>query len=143
MRRSSMMVALLSLLAPLGIWDAARAQLPQGSQGAAAEPALAADEVVSKVTRSADPKAAFNALSAKDQAAFNSRMKSSSFTIDSETTAADEEASDAKAGRRCWKGEVRGRGKNSFGGTIYTYWVQGSWCATGNRVTAARFTRAD
>jgi hypothetical protein len=81
--------------------------------------------------------------SAKEQAAFNDHMKSESITIDSEKTEKDEAASDAKAGKACWKGEVRGRGINKVGGTIYTYWVQGTWCATGGRVSLADFTRGD
>jgi len=99
----------------------------------------AADEVVSNVTKSSDPKAAYESLSAKDQAAFNARMKSVKNTFEIETVERDE----AAAARGCWRGQGRGAGKNAIGKTIYTYWVEGTWCASGNRVTSASFTRAD
>jgi hypothetical protein len=137
MRNPLVIGAVLSLLAPVSFSETARAQSPSGSTTAGSVDA--ADEVVSKVTKSSDPKAAYQALNSKDQAAFNARLKSATFTVESQTSEKDESV----AGKACWKGQARGSGKNAIGKTIYTYWVEGSWCASGNRVTSSAFTRAD
>ena len=129
--------AAVALLVHTGAFDIAGAQSqPESKSGGSVD---AADEVVSKVSKSANPKATYESLSPKEKEAFNARIKSATNTFEVEKV---EEEKPTAAGA-CWKGQARGSGKNSVGGTLYTYWVEGTWCASGNRVTSTSFTRAD
>jgi hypothetical protein len=126
---------LLALLVSVPAYEGANAQ-------SAPEPADAADPV-SKVLEAADPKAAFEALDAKEKADFNARTEVADVTVEEETVE-KVEGSDAKAGAQaCWKGQAKGKAKAAAGNVLFTYWVVGEWCASGGKVTSTKFVRGD
>ncbi|WP_257455310.1 hypothetical protein [Archangium lipolyticum] len=135
MRAQCTSSVLLALLVSVSAYEGANAQ-------PAPEPADAADPV-SKVLKAPDPKAAFEALDAKEKADFNTRMEVSEVTVEEEKVEKIE-ALDAKAGAQaCWKGQAKGKAKAVTGNTLFTYWVVGEWCASGGKVTSAKFSRGD
>jgi hypothetical protein len=127
--------ALLALLVSVSAYETANAQ-------SAPEPADAEDPV-SKVLKAPDPKATFEALDAKEKADFNARTEVADVTVEEEKVE-KVEGSDAKAGAQaCWKGQAKGKAKAAAGNTLFTYWVVGEWCASGGKVTSAKFSRGD
>jgi hypothetical protein len=135
MRNRSISGAVLGLLVSVSSYGAANAQ-PAPESADAADP-------VAKVIKAPDPKAAFEALDAKEKAAFNERTQVAEVTLE-DATVEKVEGSEAKAGAQaCWKGQAKGYAKAVTGNTLYTFWVSGQWCTSGGRVTSASFTRAD
>lgn len=135
MRTQSVYGALLALLGSVSAYGVANAQPAPG-------PADAADPV-SKVMKAPDPKKALEALDAKERADFDARTQVKDVTLEDATVEKDEEAGAKVAGQACWKGQARGSAKAAAGNTLFTFWVNGQWCASGGRVTKASFTRAD
>lgn len=128
-------------LALLGGVDPVAAQDKDKDKDKAQQPGSGAEaaEVVTKVFKAVDPRAAYQAMGTKEQERFKKEARSASFSIEDQSS----EATESVAGRSCWKGQARGAGKNAIGKTLYTYWVSGTWCASGGRVTSASFSSAD
>ncbi|WNG56459.1 hypothetical protein F0U59_18100 [Archangium gephyra] len=135
MRKPYVSGSLLALLASVSAFGVAHAR-------PAPAPAEAADPV-SKVLKAPDPKKALEGLDAKEKADFNARMQVADVTLEDGTAEKVEDSGAKVAGQSCWKGQTRGSAKAAAGNTLFTFWVNGRWCASGGRVTKASFTRAD
>ncbi|GAA2632709.1 hypothetical protein [Streptomyces vastus] len=107
------------------------------------------------VLQAADPQATYAQLSADERAEFNARYLPASTTVTEEIKPADATAfKSAAAGiapnsigevqaSGCWYGKATGSSRAAAGNTLYTFWVENTWCSNGSRVTSNSYRTAD
>ncbi|MEU7915726.1 hypothetical protein [Microbispora bryophytorum] len=103
----------------------------------AAEPPNA-ESLIQGLVSAPDPKAAYAALTQEERDAVDAVTRVASIKI-TPSAKAQVTTSRSAAAASCWQGTAKGEGKNTLGGTIFTYWVTGKWCASSGKVTSATF----
>ena len=124
--------------------------------------AKTATAVWNRLEASSDPKAAYEALSTGDRAAFDAYLvpaaSEESMTLqpmDSEARAAvasgsvklkysssEQALSDLASTQGCWAGNARYTEKAALGNSLWDTYTEGTWCGSGSSVTSASFSRS-
>ncbi|GAA3731659.1 hypothetical protein HDA32_000477 [Spinactinospora alkalitolerans] len=127
-----------------------------GAAGAAsADEGPAGKEVAESVFESNDPEATYEGLSDAERAAFDSYVLPAEQDVQTEVVepqndvarqieesgGAPETLNDASVAG-CWVGRADGSAQAAAGNTLYTFYVEGSWCSNGVTVTSASYDRA-
>jgi hypothetical protein len=105
---------------------------------AGANPAREAGRLAESVARSSDPRAAFAALSAREQQAVLDFTAAVSFTTEQgvvKTASATVSSAAAAAAVQCWTWTWSRIGTNLFGFTVWKFSQKIDWCGDGIRIT--------
>jgi hypothetical protein len=114
-----------------------------------------APSTAAAVLQAADPQAAYAQLSDKERAEFNARYLPASTTVTEEIKPADATAFKSTAAgitpnsigevqaAGCWYGKATGSSRAAAGNTLYTFWVENTWCSNGSTVTSNSYRTAD
>ncbi|MFD6756438.1 hypothetical protein [Micromonospora gifhornensis] len=114
-----------------------------------------AEDVVTRVFNASDPEAFYRGLSPTERAAFDHVMIPVTSTLSVEIEPADAVARNAAANGQsadevfdalatgCWYGRTRDGAQAAAGNTLYTFWTNIYWCASGSTVTSVRIHEAD
>lgn len=98
-----------------------------------------AQSIINYVLQAPNPKVAHDSLSSHDRAIFDSHMFVSKVVV---TLSPAPGVHPLVSG--CFNGRASGSGQNVFGGTLYTFWVDGEWCMNSSSVvTSATYLGAD
>ncbi|MFF2641716.1 hypothetical protein ACFVUB_17905 [Streptomyces niveus] len=102
-----------------------------------------------------DPQAAYAQLSETERTQFNARYLPARTVVSEMVTPADAVARESvKAGTTpnsigsvqaagCWYGKATGSSRAAAGNTLYTFWVENTWCSNGSSVTSNSYRTAD
>lgn len=125
--KTATLVLALGLMASLGTTAAANASTTPAAAVSSASPNGAA--VAQSVLRSANPTAAYNALSASAKKAYGQAERPVSATV--RVTNVKQTDSDP-----CWSAYVLYDWKAAAGNTVYTTWQGLDWCSNGSSITS-------
>lgn len=116
---------------------------------------VGAAQLTENVFSAQSPEAAYENLSASEQEAFDSYALPQEHYVElgeiepqddlarqiQEQGTAPESLEDPQAAG-CWHGQANGWAEAAAGNTLYTYFVEGTWCSNGSGVTSASYDRA-
>ncbi len=150
------------LIGGIGFAVPAEAAVPTAAT-AGAQARSTALTVYDALNSAANPRTAFNALSANDKAAFESYFlpatteenvtltpldSAATNAVHAGTVALDYSSTEAAskalaaAGSGCWGNYVRDTAHAALGNAIWDTYTEGTWCYSGSSVTSASFSRS-
>lgn len=125
-------------LVPFLIVLAVALTLPQAAAAGGGNGPERAVQLIEQLEQASDPDAAFAALSPKDQrlvVSFLTVMEVDEVAFTDRAGSSDTDGL-AAAASTCYTFTKRFDGKNTFGGTLFSYFLKINWCGNGSTITS-------